>query len=68
MDIDIDIDMDELHDGMKEMPIMLNGKELELDDLQDELREHLEELHEDVDVEIDDDENGKRVRIRTKKI
>ena len=68
MDIDIDIDMDELHDGVKEMRIMLNGKELELDELQDELREHLEELHEDVDVEIDDDENGKRVRIRTKKI
>lgn len=68
MDMDIDIDLDELHDGMKQMRIMLNGKELELDELQDELREHLEELHEDVDVEIDEDEGGKRVRIRTKKI
>ena len=70
-DIRMDIDADDLENGMQEMRIMLNGKEMDLEQLQYELQEqlegmneHLEELRENIEVEVND---GK-VEIRTKKI
>lgn len=63
-DFDINIDTDELEDGIRQMRIMLNGKQLDLEDLQEELRDHMDELREHIDVEVND---GK-VEIRTKKI
>ncbi|MGB5073480.1 MAG: PDZ domain-containing protein [Bacteroidota bacterium] len=63
-EFDVNIDMDELEDGMRQMRIMLNGKQLDLEDLQEELRDHMDELRENIDVEVND---GK-VEIRTKKI
>ncbi len=63
-DFDVNIDMDELEDGLQEMRIMLNGKQLDLEDLQEVLQEHMQELREKIEVEVND---GK-VEIRTKKI
>lgn len=70
-DIRMDVDTDEIEDGVPRMRIRLNGKELDLEELKDalhehmdELHEHMEELRENIEVEVDDD----TVNIRTKKI
>lgn len=64
MDIDIDIDAEDMREGLREMRIMLNGKKIEMQELQEELREHMEEIREKIEVEV---EEG-RVRIRSKQI
>ncbi|GEM_PF-350160 len=64
VDIDIDIDADDMREGLREMRIMLNGKEIEMKELQEELREKMEEMREKIEVEV---EEG-RVRIRSKQI
>ncbi|MFA6233187.1 MAG: PDZ domain-containing protein [Bacteroidota bacterium] len=63
-DFDVNIDMDEIEDGVRQMRIILNGRELELEELKDALEGHLEELRENIDVQVDDE----KVEIRTKKI
>ncbi|MBR9975424.1 MAG: PDZ domain-containing protein, partial [Bacteroidetes bacterium] len=66
-DIRFDVDADEFEDEVRQMRIMINGKELRLDELKEhmeELKEHMDELRENIEVEVDD---GK-VEIRTKKI
>ncbi|MBE0644791.1 MAG: PDZ domain-containing protein [Bacteroidetes bacterium] len=70
-DVRVDVDADEIEEGMRQMRIILNGKELDLENLKDvledhmeELRDNLEELREDIDVQVDDN----KVMIRTKKI
>ena len=70
-DIRVNIDEDELEEGVRQMRIMINGEELELEELQEalqdhmeELREHMDDIRDDVDVDVDD----KQIRIRTRKI
>ena len=64
MDIDIDIDAEDMREGIREMRIMLNGKQIEMKELQEELHEKMEEMREKIEVEV---EEG-RVRIRSKQI
>lgn len=63
-EMDIDVDADDMREGLREMRIMLNGKEIEMQELQEELREKMEEMREKIEVEV---EEG-RVRIRSKQI
>lgn len=66
-DIRFDVDADEFEDEVRQMRIMINGKELRLDELKEhmeELNEHMDELRENIEVEVDDN----KVEIRTKKI
>ncbi len=73
-DIRVDLDpedIEDMEDGVRQMHIMINGRELELEDLQDvleehmeELRDHMEDLREHMDVEVNDN----KIEIRTKKI
>jgi hypothetical protein len=70
-DIRVNVDEDELEEGVRQMRIMINGEELELEELQEalqdhmeELREHMDDLRDDMDVDVDD----KQIQIRTRKI
>lgn len=70
-DIRVNVGEDELEEGVRRMRIMINGEELELEELQEvlqdhmeELREHMDDIRDDVDVDVDD----KQIRIRTRKI
>lgn len=70
-DIRVNVDEDELEEGVRQMRIMINGEELELEELQEalqdhmeELREHMDDIRDDMDVDVDD----KQIRIRTRKI
>jgi hypothetical protein len=67
MDFDIDVDVDELEDGVRQLRIMINGEEMELDGLQEELRETMEELHEKIRMDLETDDEGE-VRVEVRKI
>lgn len=69
-DIDIDIDMDEMKEGMRKMRIIIDGKELELDNVNESLRgimedvkSHMEELREGESESVE-----KKVKIRATQI
>ena len=69
MDIDIDIDADDMEEGMKRMRIMLNGKELELEGLNETLREAMEEMHLELEnIEEGGDDERRVIRIQAKQI
>jgi hypothetical protein len=69
-DIDIDIDMDEMNEGMRKMRIIIDGKELELENLNESLRDimedvkgHMEELREGESESVE-----KKIKIRATQI
>lgn len=70
-DIRVNVDEDELEEGVRRMRVIINGEELELEELQEaledhmeELREHIDDIRDDIDVDVDD----KQIRIRTRNI
>ena len=67
MDFDIDVDVDELEDGVRKLRIMLNGKELELEELQHELQEETEELGKRFKIQVEESDDGE-MEVRVKKI
>ena len=71
LDMDIDVDVEEMEDGLREVHIKLNGKELELQELQEELREELQEelqeLQERIKIEVEEGEDGE-MEVRVRKI
>jgi membrane-associated protease RseP (regulator of RpoE activity) len=67
LDMNVDVDVDELEDGVRQLRIMLNGKELDLKELQEELREHLQDVEERIRVEVEEGEDGE-MEVRVRKI
>ncbi len=69
-DLDIDIDLDDMEEGVRRMRIMLNGKELELEGLNESLREMMEGMQENLkDIQEDAGEQQERkIKIRAKQI
>lgn len=61
-DMDIDIDMSEIDDAVRRVRIILGDKKIELEGLGEQLREHFEQLREDIETEID------AVEIRQRKL
>lgn len=60
--MDINLDLDRLQSDLQNMQVIIDGKEVDLDELQDVLKEKLHEATRDIDVKVD----GARVVIRTK--
>jgi hypothetical protein len=67
LEMDIDVDVEEMEDGLRQLRIMLNGKELELQELQEELREQFKEVEERIRVEVEEGEDGE-MEVRVRKI
>jgi predicted metalloprotease with PDZ domain len=63
-DVDINLDLDRLQSDLENMQVIIDGKEVDLDELQDVLKEKLEDATRDLDVKVD----GTRVVIKMKDV